>query len=360
MTLNYITVSEMNNNSVERCRMFKPKQVIFEKGTRDYELGRKLYDEFIKKDGVTVVEAPLNKVKSYLGDDTVRQFYENGKQTLVISKKKPGEFQTCKPSADYMLPLVSGCMGQCEYCYLHTQLGDKPYVRVNINVEEILEKAKEYIDSQPDKITTFEGAATSDPLCVEPYTGSLKKAIEFFAKEPRGSFRFVTKYSDVDSLVPLEHQGKTEVRFSINTDRIRNEYEHFTANIPSRLDAAGKMIKAGYPVGFLIAPVFIYDQWEEEYELLLQNLAQRILEKIEHQIYFEVISHRYTPRAKNLISELFPESTLPMKDEERKYKYGQFGYGKYVYTKEDMQRIRTFFQENLPKYFPECEIKYIV
>lgn len=340
--------------------MFKPKQVIFEKGTLNYELGKKLYNEFSQKKEVTVIEAPLNKVKSYINEDTAREFYERGKQTLVVSKKKPGAFQTCKPSADYMLPLVSGCMGQCEYCYLHTQLGDKPYIRVNINVDEILDKAKEYIKEKPDKITTFEGSATSDPLCVEPYTGSLKKTIEFFANEPNGSFRFVSKYSDVDSLLSIDHKGKTEVRFSINTSRIRDEYEHYTASIPARLEAAGKMMKAGYPVGFLIAPVFIYEQWEEEYHQLLKDLSKQLPDQLEHPIFFEVISHRYTPRAKNLISELFPESSLPMKDEERQYKYGQFGYGKYVYTKEDMAMIRNFFQTNLPNYFPNCEIKYIV
>lgn len=45
-------------------------------------------------------------------------------------------------------------------------------------------------------------------------------------------------------------------------------------------------------------------------------------------ITFEVISHRYTTRAKNVINEVFPDNTLPMNDDERKYKYGQFGYGK--------------------------------
>ena len=32
-----------------------------------------------------------------------------------------------------------------------------------------------------------------------------------------------------------------------------------------------------------------------------------------------------------------------MIDEERKYKYGQFGYGKFVYNKEDLAEMREFF-----------------
>lgn len=66
-------------------------------------------------------------------------------------------------------------MGRCEYCYLNTQLGDKPFVRVFVNTEEILEQAKKYIDERSPHITIFEGAATSDPIPIEPYTHSLKR-----------------------------------------------------------------------------------------------------------------------------------------------------------------------------------------
>lgn len=349
--------------------MFKPKQVIFEKGARDYELGRRLYEEFVRNPQVEVYdEVAANKVKAHIPGESVESFYQNGKKTLVVSRKKPGTFQTCKPSADYMLPLVSGCMGQCEYCYLHTQLGDKPYIRVNVNLEEIYERASKYMEEnaaktesgQLPRITTFEGSATSDPLCVEPYTGALKQTIEFFAQEPKGAFRFVSKYSDVDGLLDLDHNNKTEVRFSLNTERVRQEYEHYTASITKRIEAASKMMRAGYPVGFLIAPVFLYDGWEKEYEELLNELKETLPEKRHHRIYFEVITHRYTSRAKNLIEEIFPTSTLPMNEDERQYRHGQFGYGKYVYPKESMQLVKKFFQEKLITYFPEGEIKYII
>ncbi|WP_334305981.1 spore photoproduct lyase family protein, partial [Clostridioides difficile] len=98
---------------------------------------------------------------------------------MVVGIRKSLKFQTCKPSANYQLPLVSGCMGRCEYCYLNTQLGDKPFIRVFVNVDEILEQTKKYIEDRKPQVTIFEGAATSDPVPVEPYTNSLKKTIEF-------------------------------------------------------------------------------------------------------------------------------------------------------------------------------------
>jgi spore photoproduct lyase len=49
-----------------------------------------------------------------------------------------------------------------------------------------------------------------------------------------------------------------------------------------------------------------------------------------------------------------------MEDEERRYKYGQFGYGKYIYPKEAFETIKAFFEEKLTHYMPNSEIKYLV
>ena len=128
-----------------KYEMFKPKQVIFEKGARDFPLGEELYQRFVKVQGIEVAEAASNRVKSVIPGDTLFEQYRNGKETLVVGVKKSLKFQSCKPSAHYQLPLVSGCMGQCEYCYLNTQLGDKPFVRVHVNVDDILGQAMKYI-----------------------------------------------------------------------------------------------------------------------------------------------------------------------------------------------------------------------
>lgn len=340
--------------------MFVPERIIFEKGTREYKMGMNIYNTFKDNDKIQIMECAANKIRSVIEGNSIAETYQNGKKTLVVSKKKVSAFQSCKPSADFMLPLVSGCMGQCEYCYLHKQQGDKPFIRVFVNLEDIFEKAGSYMDSPDRDITVFEGSATSDPLCVEPYTNSLKESILFFANEPRGRFRFVTKYSDVDGLLDLAHNGKTEIRFSINTEHVRSSYEHYTAVIDARINAAAKVMKAGYPVGFLIAPVFLYENWKEEYKEVMWKLKEALPPDYPHPLFFEVITHRFTPKAKELISDIFPDSTLPMNEEERTYKYGQFGYGKYTYKKEDMRDVKAFFQQELLEAFPACEIKYII
>ncbi|MPW24409.1 spore photoproduct lyase [Alkalibaculum sp. M08DMB] len=340
--------------------MFVPKRIIFEKDALNYSISNQILDQFKDKSEIELIYLNSNKYKHHIPGDNLPKQYIEGKKTLIVGKKKSLKFQTCKPSAHYQLPLVSGCMGQCEYCYLNTKLGDKPFTKIYVNLSEILKQANKYIVERSPDITIFEGAATSDPIPVEPYTNALQKTIEAFGANENARFRFVTKYNDIDSLLQLEHNDHTEIRFSINTSFIISQYEGYTASLNKRIEASVKVAKAGYPTGFLIAPVFIYENWEKEYHDLLIQLKQKLPDDLKHPLTFEIISHRYTTIAKNRILQVFPESKLPMEEDDRKFKYGQFGYGKYVYPKENIDKIKDFFSKEIEKIFVNKEIKYII
>ena len=105
--------------------------------------------------------------------------------------------------------------------------------------------------------------------------------------------------------------------------------------------------------------MFLYDGWKTEYGKLIEDIRENMPNDID-SIIFEVISHRYTTKAKNRIISIFPETTLPMDDESRKFKYGQFGYGKYLYTKEELNEMKEFFSKKIKEVFPSGIIKYII
>ncbi len=334
--------------------MFTPNQVYFEPDALEYPLGKELLERF-KKDGVSSTILKSNRVTGITGD--APKVYKDAKRTMVVSVRKTLSFQSCKPSANYQLPLVTSCPGLCQYCYLQTTLGKKPFIKVYVNIDEILSKAEEYIN-KGEGITVFEGSATSDPIPVESYTNSLKKAIEFFANEPKGKFRFVTKYSNVDSLLGIKHNNSTTFRFSLNSHHVIKSYEKGTASMEKRIEAAKKVSKSGYPMGFLIAPIFIYPTWKKDYLNMLENLKDSMYQV--PSLSFELITHRFTAKAKANIQEVFPQTTLPLEEKERKLKYGQFGYTKYVYHREQYQEIEDFFRSSLTRLFPQAEILYLV
>jgi spore photoproduct lyase len=337
--------------------MFQPKRVYFEPQALDYPLGKKLFERF-SSSGTEVILTPSHNRVAGIPGSTRQQAYFEAKQTLVVGVRKTAKFQSCRPSAHYQLPLVTSCPAFCEYCYLSTTMGNKPYIRVYANVEQILDWTAEHIAERGPAETVFEGSATSDPVPVEPYTGALARAIEFFAGQSNARFRFVTKFDDLDSVVAARHLGKTEARFSINAASIIEKYEHGTLSLGRRLQAARRCREAGYPVGLLVAPIFIFPGWRQEYAEMFQEVRQALGSA--EALSFEFVTHRFTPRAKAHILSIYPQSTLDMEESSRKFKYGQFGYGKYVYPKETMAELREFFTGQATGVSPQASVLYTV
>ncbi len=338
--------------------VFKPQTVLIRKNALEYPLGKKLESIFSKKDSkVHIISTRGPFPFDY--DVSFKKKFHRAKKTIIVSVRSLSKFQSCKPSAHYQLPLISGCPANCQYCYLHTRKGKNPYIKIYVNIEEILKKAKKYINKRQPEITVFEGSANSDPLPLEKWTGSLAKTINYFAQEKLGRFRFVTKFTDIDSLLTVEHKNHTEFRFSLNSKYAIKKFEPDTPDLKERLAAAKKVKEANYKTGFLIAPIFIYDNWQEEYIQVIKNIKE-ILATEGQDITFELITHRFTESAKKVIKKAYPRTELPMNKEARQFKYGQFGYGKYVYPKETRNKIENHLQKNINKYLPEAEIKYFV
>lgn len=337
---------------------FRPVRAYFEPAAMDYELGRQLHDR-LKSMAVPIRFTGSHNRVTGLPGKSAGEAYQEAKRTLVVGVRKSAEFAPCKPSAHFQLPLNTSCPGMCEYCYLATTLGKRPYLRVYVNIEDILAKANRHIVERAPEITVFEGAATSDPIPTEYLTGLLRATIEFFGRAEYGRFRFVTKHSDVDPLLTADHRGHTRFRFSLNAASVIERFEHRTPDLAGRLAAAGKVAAAGYPLGFIIAPIFDFPGWQEEYRALFSQLAD-VLPAAAGDVTFELITHRFTKRAKANILDVFPATQLPMNEVGRKFKFGQFGYGKYIYGQETMAELEQFMTREINRLFPTAKLEYFV
>jgi spore photoproduct lyase len=338
---------------------FVPARAYFEPAALDYPLGRKLYNRLRAMKVPVELTGSHNRVTGLPGK-TAGEAYREAKRTLVVGVRKSADFATCKPSANFQLPLATSCPGMCEYCYLATTLGRRPYLRVYVNIDEVLAKARAYIEDRAPAITVFEGAATSDPLPTEYLTHLLHTTIEFFGRQPLGRFRFVTKHNDVEPLLDAAHNGHTRFRFSLNAAAVIRRYEHHTPDLAGRVAAAARVAAAGYPLGFIIAPIFVFSGWREGYGDLFRSLSAALPAAARDDLTFEFITHRFTKRAKANIAAIFPQTTLPFDEEERRYKFGQFGYGKYIYSDETMRAVREFMEAQAAEFFPAAKVEYFV
>jgi spore photoproduct lyase len=336
---------------------FVPQLVYIEPGALEYQLGRELKKKF-EDMGLEIRETTShNQIRGIPGDNELQQ-YRNAKSTLVVGVRRTLKFDTSKPSAEYAIPLATGCMGHCHYCYLQTTLGSKPYIRTYVNLEEIFEQAQKYMDERAPEITRFEAACTSDIVGLDHLTHSLKQTIEFMGQTEYGLLRFVTKYHHVDHLLDAKHNGKTRFRFSVNSRYVIKNFEPGTSTFDERLEAARKVANAGYPLGFIVAPIYLHEDWKEGYRELFERLSHSLQGMTLNNLTFELIQHRFTKPAKRVIEKRYPKTKLEMDEEKRKYKWGRYGIGKYVYQNEEASEMEQTIRGYVKEYFPNAEVSY--
>ncbi|MBX4268779.1 spore photoproduct lyase [Clostridium estertheticum] len=299
----------------------------------------------------------VNSKKVVIDAGAPERNYAAAKKTVLFTTNGQKKLVSCKPSADYQFSLSSSCPANCEYCYLQTTQGEKPFMKIFLNIEEILENIQTYIDANLPSITSFECASITDPIALEHLSGNLKKCIEFFGRSEKGRLRLVTKFDDVDPFLKLKHNKHTKFRFTLNTPYVIDNFEHNTSSFKERIGAVKKIASAGYPIGFIIAPIMIYDNWRSEYKELFETLKIALADYHE-EISFELIQHRFTKAAKELIVQRFKNTKLDMDEEKRLLKWGPYGKFKYVYKKPESEEIKNYISELITNNFDLAIIEY--
>lgn len=338
-------------------RLWMPDRVYFEPEALNFPMGEKIH-KFCKNNNIPIFETTSHYQVRDIPGETEKAKYANAKRTLVVGTKKSLKLDVCKPSAHYQFSLMTNCPGHCEYCYLFTTQGKRPYVRVYVNLDDLFKTIDKYIQERLPAKTVFEAASTGDPLAVEHITGGLKETIEHFGTLEHAKLRVVSKFSNVEPILDAKHNGNTRFRFSVNTKYVINNFEHNTANLAERLEAAEKIAQAGYQLGFIIAPIMLHDGWKEQFEELIKDIHQHVGAKQDGDITFELIQHRFTSNAKKIILRRYPNTKLDMDESKRQLKFGKYGRVKYVYPKTEEAEMKDYISGLIRDTFPHGRVQY--
>ena len=349
-------------------RVWVPRRVLFTKSARRWPLAARIRERAGAM-GAELIDLPHDRIAGLKGE-TPAQTYRNAKSTLAVvaaslSKRRP---QPIPPSADFRFDLATGCPAHCQYCYLAGSLKGPPVTRVHANLPEVLAELPPLLGQgtitsrsaeRAGEGTTFEASCYTDPLGIEPVTGALSEVVEWFGRwNADAQLRFTTKYDGVEPLLSIAHHGRTRARFSVNAEAITRRFEGGTAKLADRLAAMGRMAEAGYPVGLTIAPIMPLEDWQDAYRDLLDGAAKALSRVNRADITVELITHRFTPGSKEVLTEWYPASALEMDERVRTQKRTKFGSVKYVYPKELMRDMKAFFEREVPRALPDGHILY--
>ena len=345
---------------VHKARLWLPERVLFTPAALEEPWGQQILAR-VQSLNLPVEELSRNRVTGLRGE-TERETYDIAKRTLAVVTAPPSQFKLSPipPSADWQFHLAEGCPAHCQYCYLAGSLQGPPVIRVFANLPQILDNLAAY--EHPGETTTFEVSCYTDPLGIEHLTGSLAECIRYFGTRPDAHLRWVSKFNGVDELLDLPHNGHTRCRMSVNAAPISGRFEGGTASVTSRLQALRQLALphsqggGGYPVGLVIAPIMPIEDWQTHYSRLFDSISSSL--DFDCDLTFELISHRFTPGSKEILTSWYPQSKLDMDESTRSVKRNKFGGLKYVYDSGTMKSLRHFFEQELTKRFPQAKILY--
>lgn len=353
---------------VRAPKLWIPKRILVTPAARAWPLARRIAERAAHL-GCEIVELPADRLEGLRGSSD-RDTYVRAKSTLAVVVSPPGQrkLQPIPPSADWQFHLARGCPAHCQYCYLAGSLTGPPVTRVYANLPEILDGLDAYLGNgritsksiaRADEGTTFEASCYTDPLALEHLTGALAETIAHFgAWEAPVQLRWTTKFDAVAGLLALEHRGRTRVRFSVNARSITERFEAGTASLDGRLNALRSLAIAGYPVGLTVAPIMPIPQWEREYDELFEAVATRVRDLPNVDLSIELITHRFTPGSKDVLTRWYPATKLEMDEASRSMKRTKFGSTKYVYRADVMAALKSFMYERIAAVLPHAKILY--
>jgi spore photoproduct lyase len=351
--------------------MWLPKRVLVTPAAAEHEHAAEIVRRSEAAGVTDIVFLKANRLTGLTGD-TERETYARAKSTLAVVAAPPSALkpQPIPPSADWRIDLARGCPAHCQYCYLAGSLSGPPVTRVYANLDEVLDGVRSHAGlgtvtsgtaERGHEGTTFELSCYTDPLGIEHLTGSLAAAVTRVGTGELGvdvSLRFTTKFDAVDSLLRLPHGHRTRMRVSVNADDVAGRFEGGTAPMPARLAALRSVALAGYRVGLTIAPVMPIPDWRTSYGRLLDDTAAAVTDVPDLDLTVEIITHRFTPGSKDVLMAWYPNTKLEMDEDRRSPKRNKFGGVKYVYPRDTMAEMRSWFDEALERRLPQGRLLY--
>ena len=331
---------------------FIPQAIYYEEKAKEYPLGKELLEKYKNK------QVPMHIIENHNNIEEMRKKqnveFPKMKQNLIIGIRKTHKFVPNNKISDYLVPYTSsGCIAMCMYCYLVCNYNKCAYLRLFVNREEMLNKIIK-IANESEKELTFEIGSNSDLVLENTITGNLKWTIEKFAQNGKGYLTFPTKFHMIEDLLPLKHGGRTIIRMSVNPQEIIQKVEFGTSSLDKRIEAINRLKEAGYPVGILIAPVVLVENWKALYKKLIIYLKENLSEAVKQDVFFEVILMTYSYIHRKINEEAFPNA-INLYNQDLMTGRGK---GKYTYKQEERKKAEQYIRNLLQTYFPQNKIIY--
>ncbi len=236
---------------------------------------------------------------------------QTGKSVLFLTQNKGSFIKKCPGTRFYtccgyqILHIGTFCSMDCSYCILQ-QYFHPPLLQLFTNHQDLFDDLDRLLANRI--ITRIGTGEFTDSLIWENLTDLSTRLVQRFSVQSHAVLELKTKTADVQNLKGLDHNQKTIVAWSLNTETVIRREERRTASLAQRLRAAKACEALGYPIAFHFDPIIIYDEWEKDY----RNLVKQVFSQVsgESIVWISLGALRFVPPLKSIIRQRFSDSTI--------------------------------------------------
>lgn len=351
--------------------MWKPKEIIINEKIKSDPVTEFFLDQ-CRDVPVTYVDNGRNttivnasKILSNSGSGMLDKIIA-GKQVVYIAPagtevelfEMPDDRMLC-PHFDKLKFASNGCFYQCDWCYLKlTYRTMRPFITVKAEYDKIKKQLEKRL-AITDEPVIFNSGEMADSLAMEHLTYAGKEFIPWFANTKNGYLFMLTKSDNVDSILDLDHQGRTIIAWSMNNSDISRRYEIGAPPFRKRLKAAEKVQAAGFPLRIRLDPIVPFKGWENAYARTIKMIFSKVSpERITlgtlrfEKNFYDRRNTMFTtgPKLPGLLEQMDPMFEPKIFEGYKKPKAG-----KYSFSEEKRTEIFSFAINEIRKY-SDCKI----
>ncbi len=236
-----------------------------------------------------------------------------GKRCLLLTKNRGRFFKPCPGTREYrccgyqVLNIGMNCPMDCVYCILQAYLNN-PWLSFYVNVDDMFAEMDRDLDRDPGSFFRIGTGEFTDSLALDSLTGLSPLLVRYMAGKSNAVLELKSKCVAIDNLEHLDHNQRTVVAWSLNSDEIMHREELRASTLEKRLEAAARCAGWGYHLAFHFDPVIFHTGWEEGYEATIERLFAKV--PAEAIVWISLGALRYLPALKGIAGERFPHSSI--------------------------------------------------
>lgn len=320
---------------------FKPSVIYLDSNSAHDFVAHQILDHF--------TDVPVVPVHNYLS-----AWVPEPRQNSLLLTHNRGKFvRPCPATKNYLcccyqiLDFAAGCNQGCSYCILQAYL-DFPGLVFYTNWDEMWGQLRHYIENRFRQYTRLGTGEFTDSLLFEEIVNLTQYLIPRLVEYDNIMLELKTKTNNIQNLRDIDHKGQVMVSWSLNTPKIIAEEESNTVSLSERLKAAAQCQEWGYKLGFHFDPLIYYQNWEEDYLRVVDEIFAEIdPEKI---VFISLGCLRFMPPLFDKIRTGHPQSKIIWEE----FILGDDG--KMRYFKPLRIKIYSKLVERIKRYAPQILI----